>query len=312
MYNSRKAVALRLFFMPTPHNAEAQRFLQFLQFEKKYSGYTLASYNTDLFQFFDYLEREFDAPLPAEITTPLVRSWLANIKSEEGLTNKSINRKISALQSFFKYLLKQGVIVQSPMQSIVSPKISKRLPQFVDEKDMQKLFQNIEFPDDHDGRTQRLVLLLFYSTGIRLSELINLKESNIDWSYSQIKVLGKGNKERLIPVSNELLSSIKNYIAQKPVANHTDVVFTNSKGKPLYPKMVYNFVKKYLGATTSIEKRSPHILRHTFATHLMNNGAELNSVKELLGHSSLASTQVYTHLTIEKLKEVYKQAHPKA
>ena len=299
--------------MLTPHNAEAQRFLQFLQFEKKYSGYTLASYSTDLFQFFDYLEREFDAPLPAEITTGFIRSWLANIKSEEGLTNKSINRKISALQSFFKYLLKQGIIAQSPMQGIISPKISKRLPQFVDEKDMQKLFEQIQFPDDHDGRTQCLVLLLFYTTGVRLSELINLKESSIDWSYSQIKVLGKGNKERIIPVSNELLNSIKNYIAQKPVANdNTDAVFTNSKGKPLYAKMVYNFVKKYLGATTSIEKKSPHILRHTFATHLMNRGAELNSVKELLGHSSLASTQVYTHLTIEKLKEVYKQAHPKA
>lgn len=298
--------------MLTPHNAEAQRFLQFLQFEKKYSGYTLASYSTDLAQFFNYIEREFDAPSLTEITTALVRSWLANIKSEEGLTNKSINRKISALQSFFKYLLKQGIIVQSPMQGIVSPKVGKRLPQFVDEKDMQKLFEHIKFPDDHDGRTQRLVLLLFYSTGIRLSELINLKESNIDWSYRQIKVLGKGNKERIIPISNELINSIKNYISQKPVANPTDVVFTNSKGKPLYPKMVYNFVKKYLGTTTSIEKKSPHILRHTFATHLMNNGAEMNSVKELLGHSSLASTQVYTHLTIEKLKEVYKQAHPKA
>ncbi len=298
--------------MPIPRNTEVQRFLQFLQFEKKYSGHTLASYSTDLSQFFDYLERDFDAPSPAEIKTAFIRSWLANIKSEEALTNKSINRKISALQSFFKYLLKQGVIAQSPMQGIVSPKISKRLPQFVDEKDMQKLFEQIEFPDDHEGRTERLVLLLFYTTGMRLSELINLKESSIDWSYSQIKVLGKGNKERIIPVSNELLNSIKNYALQKPVSNQTDIVFTNSKGKPLYPKMVYNFVKKYLGATTSIEKRSPHILRHTFATHLMNRGAELNSVKELLGHSSLASTQVYTHLTIEKLKEVYKQAHPKA
>lgn len=313
MYNSRKAVALRLFFMAAPHNAEAQRFLQFLQFEKKYSGYTLASYSTDLFQFFDYLERDFDAPSPAEIKTAFIRSWLANIKSEQNLTNKSINRKISALQSFFKYLLKQGVIAQSPMQGIISPKISKRLPQFVDEKDMQKLFEQIEFPDDHEGRTQRLVLLLFYTTGMRLSELINLKESNIDWSYSQIKVLGKGNKERIIPVSNGLINFIKNYISEKPVANvGTNAVFTNSKGRSLYPKMVYNFVKKYLGATTSIEKKSPHILRHTFATHLMNRGAEMNSVKELLGHSSLASTQVYTHLTIEKLKEVYKQAHPKA
>lgn len=299
--------------MSLPQNTEVQNFLQFLQFEKKYSGYTIASYSTDLNQFFAYLQTEFESPTLTEIKTTFIRSWLAKIKGEEALTNKSINRKISSLKSFFKYLLKHGIIQQTPMQSIVSPKISKRLPQFVDEKDIKKLFEQIEFPDDHNGRTERLILLLFYSSGMRLSELINLKESSIDYSYSHIKVLGKGNKERIIPASNELLQSIKNYIAQKPVINpETDVVFTTEKGTALYPKKVYNLVKKYLSEATSIEKKSPHILRHTFATHLMNNGAEMNSVKELLGHASLSSTQVYTHLTIEKLKEVYKQAHPKA
>ncbi len=292
---------------------EVQNYLQFLQFEKKYSGFTITSYGTDLNQFFVYLQTEFDSPAPSEIKTSFIRSWLANIKSEQKLTNKSINRKISSLKSFFKYLLKQGTIEQTPMQDILSPKISKRLPQFVDEKDIKKLFEQIWFPDDHTGRTERLILLLFYSTGMRLSELINLKESSIDYSYSHIKVLGKGNKERIIPASNNLLNSIKNYIAQKPVVNPgVTAIFTNAKGNALYPKIVYNAVKKYLGEATMIEKKSPHILRHTFATHLMNNGAEMNSVKELLGHSSLASTQVYTHLTIEKLKEVYKQAHPKA
>ena len=299
--------------MPQHQYPQVQQFLQFLQFEKKYSQHTIVSYSTDLNQFFNYLLLQYDAPTLAEIKPAFIRSWLAEIKSGEALTNKSINRKISALKSFFKYLLKLGTLQKTPMSGIISPKISKRLPQFIDEKDMRKMFEQISFPDTHNGKTERLILLLFYNTGMRLSELINLKESNIDYSYGNIKVLGKGNKERLIPASNELLQSLKNYMAEKPAASAgVSNVFTNEKGTPFNPKTIYNSVKKYLTEVTVIEKKSPHILRHTFATHLMNGGAEMNAVKELLGHSSLASTQVYTHLTIEKLKEVYKQAHPKA
>jgi integrase/recombinase XerC len=199
------------------------------------------------------------------------------------------------------------------MTTVVSPKVNKRLPAFVEEKSTHTLFTHVEFGDDWMGKTERLILLLFYNTGIRLSELIHLKEKNIDADYFQIKVLGKGNKERIIPVSKELLTEINEYIVQKPVRlQSVTELLINQKGKPLYPKLVYNIVRKYLDAVTTVQKKSPHILRHTFATHLMNNGADINAVKELLGHASLAATQVYTHNTIEKLKEVYKKAHPRA
>jgi integrase/recombinase XerC len=199
------------------------------------------------------------------------------------------------------------------MTTVVSPKIKKRLPAFVEEKNTQTLFTYVEFNDDWKGKTERLVLSLFYNTGMRVSELVNLKEKQVDENYAQLKVLGKGNKERIIPISKELLTEIKNYVAQKPVRlEGVTEIFVNEKGKPLYSKYIYNLVKKYLSAVTTLEKKSPHILRHTFATHLMNNGADLNAVKELLGHSSLAATQVYTHNTIEKLKDIHKKAHPKA
>ena len=299
-------------FMSSHQYPQIEEFLQSLQFEKKYSQHTLTAYRIDLAQFAAYLKTEYDSPSIKDIKTVFIRSWLADIKSRE-LSNTSINRKISALKSFFRYLLKLGSIETSPVAGILSPKISKKLPFFIDEKDVKKLAEDVVFPDTHLGKTEKLILTLLYTTGMRLSELINLKEKNIDYSYSTINVLGKGNKERLIPTSASLLQSIKEYISNKPVSKENiDNVFTNEKGKPFNPKTVYNSVRKYLTEVTLIEKKSPHILRHTFATHLMNNGAEMNAVKELLGHSSLASTQVYTHLTIEKLKEVYKQAHPKA
>jgi integrase/recombinase XerC len=241
-----------------------------------------------------------------------VRSWLAELKGE-GISSKSINRKISSLKSFFKFLVKQGVIRQTPMTTVVSPKINKRLPVFVEEKNTDTLFSHVEFADDWMGRTDRLMLMLFYHTGMRLTELISLKENNVDGHYSQVKVLGKGSKERIIPVSAALSKEIADYIHSKPVRlPGVAEVFVNAKGKPLYPKYVYNTVKKYLTTVTTLEKKSPHVLRHTFATHLMNNGADLNAVKELLGHASLAATQVYTHNTIETLKDIYKKAHPKA
>ena len=292
-------------------NSHIQSFLDYLRFEKRYSQHTVISYQNDLEQFVAYLSI-FGELKPGEISSSFIRSWLAELKAE-GITAKSINRKISTLKSFFKFLMKQSVIEQTPMTTITSPKISKRLPSFVEEKNTSTLFSHVEFGNDWTGKTDRLILLLFYSTGMRLSELINLKEKQIDADYSQIKVLGKGNKERIIPVSNALLVEIKNYILQKPVKlDEVSQVFVNDKGKPLYPKYIYNTVKKYLSNVTTLEKKSPHVLRHTFATHLMNNGADLNAVKELLGHSSLAATQVYTHNTIEKLKDIHKRAHPKA
>ncbi len=288
-------------------------FLDYLKFEKRYSQYTIISYQNDLEQFFGFLMSQFDAPAIEKITGSFVRSWLAELKGDE-MTAKSINRKISSLKSFFKHQMKIGVVTETPMAVIISPKISKRLPSFVEEKDIDTLFEHVTFTDDWKGRTERLVLQLFYSTGMRLSELINLKETQIDPSYQQIKVLGKGNKERILPVEKGLMDDLQLYIADKHAEFKLQVsnIFVNEKGKPLQARSVYGFVKQYLSQVTTIQKKSPHILRHSFATHLMNHGADLNAVKELLGHSSLAATQVYTHNTIEKLKEVFNKAHPKA
>lgn len=292
---------------------QLQSFLDYLKFEKRYSQHTVISYQNDLEQFFAFLISQFDTPELEKITSAFVRSWLAELKEHE-LTAKSINRKISSVKSFFKYQMKLGVLKQTPMSTIVSPKTGKRLPSFVEEKHITVLFEHIEFSNDWKGRTERLVLLLFYSTGMRLSELINLKESQLDPGNQQIKVLGKGNKERIIPVSKEVMDNLVQYISDKQTNTDHEAgfVFVSKKCKPLQPRTVYAFVKKYLSKVTTIQKKSPHILRHSFATHLMNNGAELNAVKELLGHSSLASTQVYTHNTIEKLREIFKKAHPKA
>ncbi|MBC7748512.1 MAG: tyrosine-type recombinase/integrase, partial [Methylotenera sp.] len=276
--------------------------------------HTIVSYQTDLVDFFNFIEKEFEATSPVEIKPSFVRSWLAGLK-EKGLESKSINRKISTLKSFFKYHLRQGLIQTSPMVTILSAKVKKRLPQFVAEKDINTLFSYVEFSDDWNGKTNQLLLHLLYNTGIRQAELINLKETHIDIRNGTIKVLGKGNKERILPVSNELGQLIQQYINNKhdnfKVPN-IEILLVNEKGKKLYPKYIYTVVKKYLSYVTTLDKKSPHVLRHTFATHLMNNGADINAVKELLGHSSLAATQIYTHNTIEKLKEVHSKAHPKA
>jgi integrase/recombinase XerC len=242
-----------------------------------------------------------------------IRSWLASLK-DEGLTGKSINRKISALKSFFKYQLKTGEVKQSPMTRVIAPKNEKRLPSFVADKDIKTLFEHVAFPEGWQGSTERLLLLVFYHTGMRLSELIQLKDSQVNAASHSLKILGKGNKERIVPVSPELMKAIKEYQQERAKQFEGDqaYLFLNEKGKPLAPRAVYTIVKKYLSLVTTVEKRSPHVLRHSFATHLTNNGADLNAIKELLGHSSLAATQVYTHNSIEKLKNIYKKAHPKA
>lgn len=300
--------------MPEPYQKHIQSFTDYLKFQKRYSRHTLISYENDLFSFFGFMQDQYGAPGLGEIKAPLVRSWLAGLK-ESGNTAKTINRKISALKSFFKFQLKQGQVSASPMASVTGPKIPKRLPVFVDEKDMGTLFQYVEFPDDFMGKTDRLLLHLLYHTGIRKSELINLQNHHTDARNQNIKVLGKGNKERIIPISPVLAAELAAYACIKKelgISTETKNFFVNEKGRPLDPKYVYNVVKKYLSLVTTVDKKSPHILRHSFATHLVNHGAELNAVKELLGHSSLAATQVYTHNSIEKLKDVFKKAHPKA
>lgn len=297
--------------MPVAH-PQLQPFLDYLKFEKRYSRHTLLSYENDLVGFFDFLELQFGPVTVPEITHTFIRSWLASLK-DAGLTAKTLNRKISALRSFFKYGLKTGVLAQSPMAKVVAPKNEKRLPQFVADKDIRTLFDYVEFPDSFRGRTERLALELFYQTGMRLSELTGLKESAVNAATQSLKVLGKGNKERIIPVGTDLLRHIDTYLHEKKQREGADrtVLLVSEKGRPLQPRAVYAFVKKYLSLVTTIDKRSPHVLRHTFATHLTGAGAELNAVKELLGHSSLAATQVYTHNSIEKLRQVHQNFHPK-
>ncbi len=300
--------------MPLTNQSLIQAFLNYLTFQKRYSPHTIVSYQNDLTGFFDFIELQFGSTKIDEINASFVRTWLAGMK-ESGMESKSLNRKISSLKSFFKYQLKQGVVLTSPMATIISPKVKKRLPQYVAEKDIHTLFSHVEFPDNWEGKTHRLLLQLFYNTGMRQAELVNLTESQVDISNGNIKVLGKGNKERVLPISKDLMLLVVNYQEGKRTQfDHFDnvLLLVNGKGKRLYPKYVYNVVRQYLSSVTTIDKKSPHVLRHTFATHLMNNGADLNAVKELLGHSSLAATQVYTHNTIEKLKDVYKKAHPKA
>ena len=300
--------------MPALNHQTIQPFLDYLKFEKRYSIHTLTSYQTDLFDFINFLETQFGAVSLKEVNHSFIRSWLAFLKNK-GLGSKSINRKISSLKSFFKYHLKTGGIESTPMAQVISPKISKRLPVFVQETDTKKLLIALnQSTEDWKSLNKKMLITIFYGTGMRLSELINLKEKQIDFSKSQFKVLGKGNKERIIPASKEMLEMIRDYqqMKKKNFEKTDDFLLVTEKGKKLYPKYAYLLVNQVLEEASTLDKKSPHILRHTFATHLMNNGADLNAVKELLGHSSLASTQVYTHNTIEKLKDIYKKAHPKA
>jgi integrase/recombinase XerC len=302
---------------------DIQPFLDYLKFEKRYPENTLLAYRNDLDQFYQYLGDEKEGmgmsdPGLAEIAPAFIRSWLASLKENKN-TAKTINRKISSLKSYFKYHLREESLEKTPMAGIVSPKIPKRLPQYVEQKDISTLFNHVEFPDNWKGRTDRLLLAIFYNTGMRLAELVSLRENQVSLAQKEtknsIKVLGKGNKERVIPVGIELAGLIREYVVEKrKILENPDTNFllVSEKGKKLYMKYVYRVVKQYLGDVTTIDKKSPHVLRHTFATHLTNNGADLNAVKELLGHSSLAATQVYTHNTIEKLKDIHKKAHPKA
>lgn len=233
------------------------------------------------------------------------------------MTSKSINRKISSLKSFFKYQLRTGKLEKSPMTGIISPKSGKRLPVYVEEKDMRVLINQVEFPDNWSGKTERLLIRIFYDTGMRLAELVTLKSSQADLEVATVRVLGKGNKERIIPLSASLVEEIREYQKEKPASQapqeqgSQETLLVNSQGRPLYVKYAYLAVRKWLSQVTTLDKKSPHVLRHSFATHLMNHGADLNSVKELLGHSSLAATQLYTHNSIEKLREVHKKNHPR-
>lgn len=284
-------------------------FLQFLQYEKRCSKHTLVAYSNDLKQFLDYLSTSYEISGIAEINHTVVRSWIVSLM-EQKVTARSVNRKITTLKTFYKFLLRQQKVSQNPMLKVLSPKTSKRLPVFVEKEKMNVLLDDTAFGDDFEGKRNKLIIELLYASGMRLSELINLKQTDVDLYSCQLKVLGKRNKERIIPFSNHLKEQIQQYISLKP-AESTESLFVNKSGAKLYEKLVYRVVNSYLSQVTTANKKSPHVLRHTFATHMLNSGADLNAVKELLGHANLSATQVYTHNTVEKLKNIHKQAHPR-
>ena len=293
---------------------EIQSFIDYLKFEKRYSNHTIISYGNDLSSFFNYLKYQYETNKLNDISHSIIRSWIASLR-EQQLTARSINRKISSLRSFLKFHLKQGNITQLPTANTVAPKMNKRLPAFLKEPETLELLESLNSStEDWKSLNAKMLISLFYATGMRLSELINLKERQLDFGRSQVRVLGKGNKERLIPVNKEIMAAIRHYqdLKRKEFDTKEEVLLVTEKGKKMYPRYAWLAVNRSLALSSTLDKKSPHVLRHTFATHLMNNGADLNAVKELLGHSSLAATQVYTHNTIEKLKEVYKKAHPKA
>ncbi|MDP2175754.1 MAG: tyrosine-type recombinase/integrase [Bacteroidota bacterium] len=287
-----------------------QQFSDYLTTEKKVSVNTSTAYVSDIKQCLNYLEKESEVYQIDSINHHLIKSWLAQLMSHS-YDAKSVNRKISALKVYFKYLLKHQLVKINPMLKVVSPKTSKKLPIFVNETSINSIFETSK-SDSSDIFEEQLandILLTLYTTGIRLSELIELKKHNVDFNNLTIKVLGKGNKERIIPITIELAEVFKKYYHESINSNH---LFTNSKQKPLYPKFVYRSVNKLLSLHTTLKKKSPHVLRHSIATHLLNNGSDLNAIKEILGHSNLAATQIYTHNSIERLKKIYNLAHPKS
>lgn len=289
-------------------------FIEYISFEKRFSKHTIISYKTDLEQFFLYLQTAHEIVDIKHVNHLLIRSWIVSLIEKE-LNARSVNRKITTLKTYYKFLLKQGIVQENPLLKIQSPKTSKRLPVFVEKDKMDLLLDKVDFGNDFEGLRNKLIVELFYSTGMRLSELINIKVSDVNINQPAVKVLGKRNKERIIPLNNPMIEQIKKYLSEKEnnkVSNPENHLFLTTQGKPLYEKFVYRLIKKYLTMVTTIDKKSPHVLRHTFATHMLNNGADLNSIKELLGHANLSATQVYTHNTVEKLKNIHKQAHPKA
>lgn len=288
-------------------------FLKYLQYEKRYSNHTLISYKTDLAQLRNFLDSNYPETAIEEVNHAILRDWIISL-SERGFNENSINRKLVALRSFYKFLLKKGLIEKNPVVKLSNLKTKKGLPHFVRETDMNQIMDEDQFEDDFVGKRDQLILEILYGTGIRLSELIELRIKDIDAANNSLKVFGKRNKERIIPISRTLCILIKCYISLKNeqfYGNVSQYLFVSNRGEKSYPMMINRIVKKYL-QKTSVDKKSPHILRHTYATHLLERGADLNAVKDLLGHQSLAATQVYTHNSLGKLKKVFDQAHPKA
>ncbi|MDG1159303.1 MAG: tyrosine-type recombinase/integrase [Flavobacteriales bacterium] len=289
------------------------QFLTYLRAEKRSSSHTLLAYERDLRQFMEFLADDFEIDEVTDVSTSAVRSWLMLLNTMD-YEPRSIHRKMSSLRTFFKFLRREEICVQDPMVNVKGPKIPKRLPTYVDEKAMERLLDDFEYPEGYEGLRDKLLVTLFYETGIRLSELIGLNVNDLE-SRGQIKVLGKRNKERILPITQSCVTLIEDSltlrIAEVGELEKDAPLLLDENGKRLSPKFVYGKVNYYLGKVSTVQKKSPHILRHTFATHLLNNGAHLNTVKELLGHSNLSATQIYTHNSIEQLKSIHQKNHPR-
>ena len=297
-------------------HTSVRNFLEYLEIERNYSANTIRSYEADLHQFITYLDSNHIHSLE-DVRKPILRSYLSSLL-ESGLTKKSVARKIACLRSFFRYAKRHKITTTNPTLTLVSPKLDKKLPSYLDESATKRLFDSMDTKSP-EGRRSAAILELFYSTGMRLSELINLDVGDIDFAQGVVKVTGKGSKQRILPVGRRALQAVQEYLRdrrrvflkQEP-AGGEQALFVSSKGARFYPEAVIRMVKSLIGEVSEIEKRSPHVIRHSFATHLLNRGADLRAVKELLGHESLSTTQVYTHVSTEQLKKVYRQSHPKA
>lgn len=290
-----------------------ESFLDYLRYERNYSEKTMVAYGKDVSQLLAYVQEEYEVLAPAEVKSEQIRAWIVSLM-EQGYTSASVNRKLSTLRSFYKYLLKQGEVELDPLQRITGPKKVKPLPAFLKESEMNTLLDDTDFGEGFEGCRDRLVIEMFYATGMRLSELIGLNDRDVDFAASLLKVTGKRDKQRLIPFGDELKEAMLGYIdiRNREIPERSEAFFVRKNGERFYGKLVYNLVKRNLSKVVTLKKKSPHALRHTFATAMLNNDAELSAVKELLGHVSLTTTEVYTHTTFEELKKVYKQAHPRA
>jgi integrase/recombinase XerC len=292
-------------------------FLKYLQYEKRYSSNTVISYKNDLTQFHTFLKENDNESSINNVSSKQIRLWLSNLISN-GITARSVNRKITSLKSYYNYLIRRNIIAENPMEKVTSPKMPKKLPAFVSKENMDDVFEQLSFSNDYKGIREKFIIELFYATGMRLSELTEIKHNDFDWSNMAVKVTGKRNKQRIIPLISSIKTTYKEYKTMQELylnenkIKYSEYVFITDKGNKLYSKFVYRIVNSYLGMVSTVTKKSPHVLRHSFATHMLNEGADLNAIKEILGHANLSATQVYTHNTIEKLKKVYKQAHPKA
>ncbi|MDZ7740594.1 MAG: tyrosine-type recombinase/integrase [Bacteroidota bacterium] len=291
-----------------------KRFINYIRYEKRFSKHTIQAYTTDLEQFSTFLQAFYESDDPSAARPEMIRSWIIHLM-ETGIGNRSINRKISSLKSFYKYLQREGVMKQSPAAGIISPKTSRHLPEFLEQESITKLFDESHFEKNFSGIRDRTILELLYATGMRLAELVSLRETDINFYSRSLKVLGKRNKERQIPLNNILESQLKSYLDMKERTfagrGKEESLFVTEKNRPVYPKLVYRLVNRHLTMASTLNKKSPHILRHSFATHMLNNGADLNAIKEILGHANLSATQVYTHNTIGQLKSIHKNSHPR-